>query len=164
MTLHTAEYKTTEQASQFTDSNREAMNSLLRGELSAAETYEQAIPKFEDMNVRSTLSHIRDEHRQAIDILQSHIRHMGGTPSEKSGIWGTMVTTLTEAAKILGPQTVLGTLQQGEEVGIGSFEAMIEDQSVPTECKNVIHTELLPRCKAHIQTLDTLSKSLESKS
>lgn len=163
MSLHTAEYQTSESNTHFTDHDREAMNSLLRGELSAVETYEQSIAKFEDMNVRSTLSQIRDEHVQAAGMLRSHILEMGGSPSEKSGAWGAVVTTITGAAKVLGPQTVIGTLQQGEEVGIGSYESMIADKDVPTECKNLIHSELLPRCQAHVQTLDSISRTLESK-
>lgn len=163
MNVQTAEYHVTDKTSHFTDYDRDAMNALLRGELAAVETYEQAIPKFEDMTVRSALSRIRDEHAQAVEKLRRHIIDMGASPSEKSGAWGTVVTTITGAAKVLGPQTVLGTLQHGEEVGIGSYEALIADQDVPTKCKDLIHAELLPRCRAHVQTLDSVSRALETR-
>ncbi len=148
---------------QFSEKDRDNMNSVLRGELSAVETYEQAIPKFDDMNIRSVLSHIRDEHTQAVELLRSHLRDMGAEPSDSSGSWGTFASTVTGAAKMLGPQTTLGALKQGEEYGIGTYEGMLEDQDVPVACKDILRDELLPRCRDHVRALDSMIQGLEAK-
>jgi hypothetical protein len=56
------------------------LNSLLRGELSAAETYQQALNKVEKEPAAAELRRIQTEHREASSTLQQHIREHGGIP------------------------------------------------------------------------------------
>ena len=64
------------------------LNSLLRGEISAAETYRMAIDKVADSdNVANAglLREIQEEHGRAAQGIRDRIRELGGEPSDSSG-------------------------------------------------------------------------------
>lgn len=60
-------------------------NSLLRGELSAIETYDQALEKYADTPAANELSRIRSDHSHAAARLATNVREMGGEPENESG-------------------------------------------------------------------------------
>jgi hypothetical protein len=93
----------------------DALNVLLRGEVAAVETYDQVIARFAGQPQAIELQRIRDEHTESAAVLRKRVRHSGGDPAERSGIWGKVTAAITGTAKILGPATALATLQQGEE-------------------------------------------------
>jgi hypothetical protein len=134
----------------------DALNSLLRGELSAVETYDQAMSKFEDPTVLADLQKIREEHARAGVRLREQVVRFGGNPSESSGPWGTFAAAVTGAAKAFGPGTALSALKQGEEHGINEYEEALDNADVNPECKNLIRNDLLPRCRRHVTELDRL--------
>lgn len=139
----------------------EALNSLLRGEISAVETYEQALSKFEDAAHKSSLKAIRDDHSRASQTLAEHVRVCQGEPATGSGPWGAFATLVTGTAKIIGPQSVLAALKQGEEHGISQYEKALENDGLTAECKHVIRTDLLPRCLKHVGQLELMIASVE---
>ena len=53
------------------------LNSFLRGEISAVETYRQAIEKLQDQPGVSTLSECLRSHEQRVSVLKSEIRSRG---------------------------------------------------------------------------------------
>lgn len=63
-------------------------NALLRGEISATETYSQALGKFVTSPEVQHLSRIRSDHEESAVALREHILECGGEPSTGSGIWG----------------------------------------------------------------------------
>ena len=135
----------------------DALNSLLRGELSAIETYEQALEKFKGHVASLELIKIRDEHRNSATTLSAQISSHGGKPSDKSGPWGTFAQAVTGAAKLLGPETALTALKQGEEHGIHDYKSALDNQAIAEECRMIIKTSLLPRCREHVSTLEKLT-------
>lgn len=135
----------------------DALNKLLRGELSAVETYDQAIGKFENKPAANDLRRIREEHRRAADEISTRVTRFGGTPSSDSGTWGNFATAVTGAAKALGPETVLAALKKGEEHGISEYEEALANKDVNAECKELFRTDLLPKCRTHVAELDRMS-------
>src|ERR1044071_76394 len=93
------------------------LNSLLRGEMSALETYRQAIQKLEGSNAPGLqeLHSLRADHRDAADALWHHIEGHGGKPSEDSGPWGGWAKLVEGTAKLLGSAAALKALKEGEE-------------------------------------------------
>jgi hypothetical protein len=133
-----------------------ALNSLLRGERSAVETYDQGIGKFADKPaVADRLRKLRDEHADAVRALSDHVTSFDGTPSEGSGPWGAFATAVNAAAKVIGPETVLSALKAGEEHGVNLYHAALA-AGLPNECEGLIRTTLLPRCQSHLAELDGL--------
>jgi len=134
----------------------DALNSLLRGELSAVETYTQALENFDDNVLIADLQKIRDEHSRAVRELRDHVIMFAGVPAESAGPWGAFTAAVTATAKALGPATVLAALRQGEEHGIGAYEEALENNDIQPECHRMIRADLLPACHKHVEELNQL--------
>lgn len=132
------------------------LNKLLRGELSAVETYEQALEKFESDETIRTLVDIRNEHMAVVKALTDHLMAFGVEPELSSGLWGSFARTVTGAAKILGPQTVIAALHEGEEHGILAYENAINNTELPHDCFMLIHRDLIPLGHKHCAMLEGL--------
>lgn len=134
-------------------------NSLLRGEISAIETYQQAMEKFDDELKTDKLQDIKSNHEKSANILKEHIRKLGGEADESSGIWGIFAKAVEGGAKLFGENSALAALRQGEESGKSQYESAIDNEDVMSDFKPIIKTELLPRQNSHIQQLNALIDS-----
>lgn len=137
------------------------INSLLRGEVAAAETYGQVLGKFEGRPEAADLQRIRGEHLEAAAALRERVRAMGAEPSDGSGAWGTFTAAITGTAKVFGPGTALATLKQGEEYGIGQYENALTNEAVEADAKDLVRYRLLPRCLDHVGHLDRMMASVD---
>jgi len=134
----------------------DACNQLLRGELSAIETYDQALEKFTDSQEAGTLSRLRETHTRHAEKLRQHLIAMGATPSGDSGAWGAFAKAVEGTAKLLGESPALQALIAGEEHGIDEYKEALLDEDVMAEIKTVIQSELLPEQRQNVQTLKQL--------
>lgn len=134
----------------------EVCNGLLRGELSAIETYNQALEKFDGQPEAVQLRQIKDEHILSATTLEQNIIKMGGKPDKDSGAWGTFAKTIQGSAKLLGDEAAIGALSQGEKIGKNDYEKALENECVMDDCKTLIRSELLPKQIKHIAQLDKL--------
>jgi uncharacterized protein (TIGR02284 family) len=134
----------------------DSLNSLLRGEISATETYNQALEKFAGQPAEAELRRLRDEHREAANSLRQHVHLHGGDPSTGSGAWGTWAKLVEGTAKLFGVTAALKALKEGEEHGVKSYQAALRDDDLTADCKGLISAQLLPRTQAHIPVLDQL--------
>ncbi len=142
-----------------TDHDIDALNQLLRGEISAVETYDQAIEKLAGKPAASEVRRMRDHHAQAVATLNNEVANRGGEPTTTSGSWGTFAGVVTGAAKLLGPETVLTTLKKGEEHGVKEYEEAIAKDGVSESCKTMVRTKFLVKCRQHAAQLDALIAS-----
>jgi uncharacterized protein (TIGR02284 family) len=136
----------------------DTLNGLLRGELAATETYQQALDQIDSAHGAEQLALIRDEHRDAVSLLRKHIREFGGDPETSSGTWGAIVKAVEGTAKLFGNSAALAALKQGEETGLSTYERLAEDDRLPHACKVMIARILVPRTRAHIETLTRLQE------
>lgn len=139
-----------------TDHCADVCNSLLRGEISAVETYTQAIEQFRMEPEASLLQDMRREHIASANRLRENVREMGGTPSNDSGAWGTWAVSVEGLARIVGNAAALKVLREGEEHGEKEYVSALEDDDVLPGCKQMIRDELLPRQLRHIAMLRRL--------
>src|SRR5207245_1420100 len=133
------------------------MNSLLRGEISAAETYRMAIEKITDGQVSENvhmLEQMQQEHGRAAQELRERIRSLGGEPSESSGAWGAWAQTVQGTMNLFGDAAALKSLKEGEEHGLKDYEQAVEDSDPLTA--SLIKSELIPNQHRHIELLDQL--------
>jgi len=135
-------------------------NSLLRGELSAVETYTQAIEKYPTDPKVSELQSIRREHVEASAILTQNVRSMGGIPDTDSGAWGVFAKAVQGTANFFGTGSAVESLLQGEESGRHDYENALGDDKVMVECKVMIREELLPKVRQHIARLEQLQHAV----
>jgi len=134
----------------------DTLNSLLRGEISATETYNQALEKFAGRPEEADVRRLRDEHRTTANTLRQHVHQHAGDPDTGSGMWGAWAKLVEGTAKVFGEAAALKALKEGEEHGINSYRAALDDKDLSTDCKTLIRTQLLPKAQTHISLLDRL--------
>jgi bacterioferritin (cytochrome b1) len=137
----------------------ETLNKLLKNELSAMETYQQALDKLQEnvgLAEGGYLMPIYEDHKEAASSLEAQIRQLGGTPSEDSGAWGTWAEIVQGGANMLGKEAALKVLQEGEKNGAGDYEEALQDAELPSDARSLIETKLLPAQQSHGLTLDRL--------
>ncbi len=135
-------------------------NGLLRGELSAVETYGQAIEKYAGSPVTGELRRIRSEHSKSATRLSANVRDMGGEPEKDSGVWGIFATAVQGAANLFGKHSAIEALQRGEEAGRKDYQDALLDDEVMIDCKRMIREDLLPPVIEHIVCLDKLEHAV----
>lgn len=133
----------------------ECLNSLLRGELAATETYQQAIEKVGDEPEAARLRSIHIEHQGAANEFRLHVHQSGGKPDQGSGAWGAFAKAMTGSAGIFGDLATLKALKEGEQQGIRAYEDALQNPYLPQECRALVQS-LLKHCQSHISTLDRL--------
>ncbi len=135
-------------------------NSLLRGEISAVETYGQAIDKFSNEPEVVILKAIRDDHRRAVTYLTDRIHSLHGLAETSSGAWGATTKAIQATANFFGEDSAIRSLEQGEELGQQAYESAINDADLEEETRLIVRDRLLPMVNQHINRLQTLSESL----
>ena len=132
-----------------------ALDSLLRGEMSAIETYRQAREKYGNDPGFQSLQSFQVDHRDAADQLWHHIERFGGKPSEGSGAWGTWAKAVEGTAKLFGNAAALKALKEGEEHGLKEYQSALENKDLAPECLTLIRG-LVEKQRQHIPVLDRL--------
>ena len=133
------------------------LNSLLRGEISAAETYRMAIDKVADAGDAANaglLREIQEEHGRAAQGIRDRIRELGGEASDSSGAWGVWAKTVQGTMNLLGDAASLKALKEGEEHGLKDYQEAVDD--VDPNSAQLIQNQLIPAQQRHINLLDQL--------
>lgn len=137
------------------DTTPDTLKSLLRGEMSAVETYERALSKVNGAPDGARLRQIFADHSQAVGLLRDLLLRYPGQMPTSSGAWGTFAGAVQATANLLGDAAALKALKEGEEHGIRSYESAINDPEVAEDVKETSR-DLLLRCQRHIPVLDAL--------
>jgi hypothetical protein len=129
---------------------------LLRGELAAVETYEQALDKIDGFPDGTRLREIHAEHVYSVNALRSRLAQYTTDIPRSSGAWGTFAKAVEGVAKLFGNSAALKALKEGEEHGIKEYERALEKDYLSPEVKSLLVSELLPKCRSHVFTLDRM--------
>ena len=143
------------------DETVKQLNSLLRGEISAAETYRMAIDKVaasDDAGANvGMLREIQEEHGRAAQGIRDRIRELGGEASDSSGAWGMWAQTVQGTMNLFGDASALKALKEGEEHGLKDYNEAVDD--VDASSAQLIQNQLIPAQQRHINLLDQLISS-----
>lgn len=135
------------------------LNKCLRSELSAIETYHQALEKMRQEHGQDPafreLNQMLSDHRDAAARLRTLVQQHGGTPSTDSGAWGAWSKTVMGAAKLFGDKSALKALKEGEESGLKEYQTLAQDSGTPVDVRTEL-SSLAARQQAHITQLDRL--------
>lgn len=141
-----------------TEQDIKQLNSFLRGELSAVETYSQCLEKVEDLNVRAQLVGLKESHAARAVMLRNRITTLGGEAAESAGIWGSFSKAVEGGAKIFGAETAVSVLEEGEDHGLKLYREDVGKLS--TEERSFVQTQLLPEQQKSHDTLRSIERSL----
>ncbi len=133
----------------------EQLNSLLRGELSAVETYAQAMNAISSSDKIPTLSRMQSDHLDAVETLRNHISMDGGEPVFSSGPWGVWAKTVTGVAAAISEGTALKALKEGEEHGEKEYVETQETLDAGSPMAEFLAQHLIKQ-REHIRLLESL--------
>jgi TolA-binding protein len=134
------------------------LNRLLRGEISATETYRMVIESISggsrDADQMALLRQIQESHGRAAQSLRDRIRELGGEASDTSGAWGAWARLAQGAANLFGDAAALKSLKEGEEQGLREYERTIDELDATSA--GLIRNQLVPQQQRHLHLLQQL--------
>lgn len=140
------------------DKDIDQLNSFLRGEISAVETYQQCLEKLESNQLASTLNTLKASHQSRAKRLREEITRLGGEPAEGAGVWGGMTKLAEGGAKLFGEKAAISMLEEGEDHGLKDYKRDYDD--VGPEIRNLIATQMLPEQQRTHDRLSELKHTL----
>ncbi len=136
----------------------EKLNSFLRGEISAVETYRQALDAVKDPSARRQLLDCEQSHEARIQALRQRILGIGGTPSETGGAWAVFAKAVEGGAKLLGEKAAIQALEEGEDHGLNDYKQ--DRDALDADTRAFVDSELLPAQERTHGTLSSLKRML----
>jgi uncharacterized protein DUF2383 len=136
----------------------DTLNSFLRGEISAVETYRQAIEKLENSPDASILNDGLRSHQQRVSLLTDEVQRRGGKPAQSSGTWGAFAKLLEGGAKVFGTKAAIAALEEGEDHGRDDYKR--DAPKLEADARDFVQNQLLPEQLRTHQALSQLKKRL----
>ncbi len=136
----------------------EQLNSFLRGEISAVETYRQAMAKVDDLRARTQLEQCHQSHQRRVDLLKMRIIQLGGQPSQGSGAWGAFAKVAEGGAAAFGDKPAIDVLEEGEDHGLKDYQSHLAD--LDSEGRLFVEQELLPAQQQTHRALSNLKHAM----
>ncbi|MEO5912723.1 MAG: DUF2383 domain-containing protein [Luteolibacter sp.] len=125
-------------------------NGLLRGELSAVESYGRVIEMIDSSSAKEGLQRISNEHSQSARWLSALVRAMNGIPEKNSAVWGQV------PGGQIRTEVAVQILRSGEVSVRNGYQRALLDDEVLTDCKLMIREDILPKVIRHIDFLERL--------
>jgi hypothetical protein len=122
----------------------DTLNGLLRGELSAVESYDKAMPAIDaEPAVSADLMSCRASHEERVERIRAAIVQMGGEPARAAGAWGLFAKAVTTSSRALGWKAVISALEEGEDHGLEEYKNALPRLDVGTQ--RLVSSELYPQ-------------------
>ena len=134
------------------------LNSFLRGEISAVETYRRALDKVKDSRARTDLEQCHMSHQERVDRLKTRIMELGGEPAQGSGPWGAFAKAAEASATVLGDKAAIDVLEEGEDHGLKDYQKHLTELDAGS--RTFVEQELLPAQQRTHRVLSTLKHTL----
>jgi hypothetical protein len=142
-------------------SSVDQLNSFLRGELSAVETYRMALGKLDSMSPsKLEVEACMASHQERVNALRESIIQLGGTPAGSSGPWGVFAKTVEGAAKAFGDKAAIAALEEGEDHGLRDYKGELDDEDLDIQSKSFLTSRLLPAQQSTHDRMSALKRMM----
>jgi hypothetical protein len=141
------------------DAVTDILNKFLRGELSAVETYRQALERLATSTCAAELGENKRSHEQRVEMLRNQVARMGGKPSESSGPWGGFARLVEGGAKIFGEKAAIAALEEGEDHGLKLYRNRSDIEKLDLSTRDFVERSLLPEQERTHRTASALKHS-----
>ncbi len=131
--------------------SHKALQALLHGEVTAAETYELAIERL-GTAAPAELKMCQQSHQKRIERLTQRISELGVKPDDSSGTLGAFFRLLESGTLLFGVGAAIGSLEEGEDHGLALYREQLDE--LDPESRRIVEAELLPE---QLRTHDLLS-------
>jgi uncharacterized protein (TIGR02284 family) len=135
-----------------------SLNAFLQNELSAVEAYHTCIENLKDERIATDLADLQSSHQRRAMLLREKILELGGEPENSSGLWGSFAKMIEGGASILGDNSALSALEEGEDRGRDNYIEKSEDLS--PELQRFVNAELLPEQRRTHDLLNGIQQRL----
>jgi hypothetical protein len=126
-----------------TKSNIHQMNSYLRGEISAVETYKMALEKIDYTSpLRADVEANLRSHEERVVMLRDCILQLGGDPATSSGPWGVFAKAVEGTARTMGDKMAISALEEGEDHGVADYKRGLDD--LDPDSRVLVTSQLMP--------------------
>jgi uncharacterized protein (TIGR02284 family) len=138
----------------------EQLNSFLRGELSAAETYRLALERLEQTEFRGSLVQCSRSHEERARLLTEAILGRGGEPADSSGAWGSLVRMIERSATAISEKAAVAALEEGEDHGRDDYLRDLDN--LEPSARQLIEFAILPEQRRTHDTIKAVKRSMAS--
>lgn len=140
------------------DGTVETLNALLRGELSAVESYDKALPAVEEEPaIRGDLQDCRASHESRVERIRLAILQLGGQPAGASGAWGTFAKVVARGAGSLGWKAAVRALAEGEDHGLKEYKDALPH--LHEGLQHLVSAELYPQQQYTYNIISSIKRS-----
>jgi hypothetical protein len=127
------------------------LNSFLRGEMAAVETYRRALTRLGDRGEAGELRACLDSHQRRVEMLRDRVEDLGGVPADEPGPWGAFAR-LYEGSEPGDEDATIAALEEGEDSGLKLY---LDDVcKLDADSRRIVAREILPE---QVRTHDYLS-------
>lgn len=130
------------------------IDELIRGEISAVESFDTVINKIKNQEELTRLSEIRQDHQRAVEKLKQFADGEILKEADTSGPWGTFTTAFAGGASLFGDKAAVNALKVGEQHGLNEYKEALADDGVRPEVKQIIQSELIPSQERHLAIIE----------
>jgi hypothetical protein len=134
------------------------LNSFLRGELSAAETYRLALDKLAQSEYRPSLVQCTRSHEERARLLTEAVLGRGGDPAESSGAWGSLVRMIERSAAAISESAAIAMLEEGEDHGRDDYLRDIDN--LEPSARQLVEFAILPEQRRTHDTIKAVKRSI----
>lgn len=128
------------------------LNTVLKGEQMAAESYELFISNVDDERVKDRFEQIRSNHKRNAEILSDRIRSLGAEPGKGTGLPG-MFSQMKLEFQTIGKDSedVLKRAYYGEDKGVKMAEEIVKGDLDP-ESSSIV-SDVLKNDRRHLDMM-----------
>ena len=141
-----------------TTSTIDQLNSFLRDELAAVETYDLALAGRSAFSGKTELSMCQRSHEVRAGNLRDKIASLGGQPAATSGITGAWKKLLEGGAAALGENTAIRALEREEDQVLQDYRLGIA--KVDPDVRAFLEATVLPEEEYTHRTMSDLKQRL----
>lgn len=134
------------------------LNSFLRGELSAVETYRLALDRLEQSEFRPSLVQCTRSHEERARLLTEAILGRGGDPVDSSGAWGSLVRMIERSAASISESAAIAVLEEGEDHGRDDYLRDLDN--LEPSARQLVEFAILPEQRRTHDTIKAVKRSL----
>jgi hypothetical protein len=120
----------------------DGLNLLLRDELAAVETYDEALTRRTSLLDSTDVAQCKRSHEVRARLLRNKIFALGGTPATSSGLRGVWERLVEEGAFAIGDDVAVRALEAGEDQILRDYRAGLP--KLDPEIRSFVERSLLP--------------------
>jgi demethoxyubiquinone hydroxylase (CLK1/Coq7/Cat5 family) len=134
------------------------LNSFLRGELAAVESYRLALEKLDNSIYRGTLLECERSHQERVRLITEAIVARGGAPVKSSGAWGAFARLIESGASMFGERAAIAALEEGEDHGQHDYRRDLDELDIPA--RELIQSRIIPEQRQTHDTIRNIKRQL----